>query len=130
MLISAVLAALMFYVIRSAVKVIKRHRKFRSDDVRAALSSRYKHLYSVWKFACGYTGRELSYAEFCSEMEKAGCVENADEFCEKLEGVLFGGREAGEKEMFTDAFGIFLKTTTRNMKLRKKIKYYLIDIMW
>ncbi len=130
MLISAVLAALMFYVIRSAVKVIKRHRKFRSDDVRAALSSRYRHLYSVWKFAGGYTGKELSYAEFCGEMEKAGCVENADEFCEKLEGVLFGGREAGEKEMFTDAFGMFLKTTTRNMKFGKKIRYYLLDVMW
>ena len=124
---------LLIYIIRAALRLIRRHRGFSSADRRAGLYNRYRHLYEVCAFADNLGGREMSYDEFFDYMSsRRPAGQTPADFCERFEKALFSGAE-----ITADEFGALVSLLKsgiaqlrKEMKAAKKIRYYFIDILW
>lgn len=130
-IITVCLLALAYFV-RMAYKVIRRHRGFNTKNMQANLSNRYLQLKEVFIFANG-NGEGLSYKEFFSILlgrETLG--EMPPDLADRFEKALFSGDEisAQDYSTLTGYIKTCLRDTVKSMKAGRKLKYYLVNILW
>ena len=132
MLAAALLTALMIYIIRSALKVIKRHREFSMKNPRHALSARCAHLFELRNYASGKKDENISYSELFAVLQEKGLIENSAEFCEEFERLLFSPEteEAESFAPFIEKLSYARKKMSGEMNLIQKLKYCFVDVLW
>ncbi|MBR6005604.1 MAG: hypothetical protein IK063_05185 [Clostridia bacterium] len=132
MFAAALLTALMIYIIRSAVKVIKRHREFSLKNPRRALSARCAHLFELRNYASGKKDENISYGELFGLLESKGLIENGAVFCEEFEKLLFSASDE-KAEAFAPLIEKLIfarKKMFGEMRFTQKLKYCFIDVLW
>ena len=132
MFAAALLTALMIYIIRSAVKVIKRHREFSMSNPRRALSARCSHLFELIDYAADGKDKNISYSELFALLESKGLIENGAVFCEEFEKLLFSASDEKAEAFapFAEKLVSARKKLFGEMKLTRKLRYIFIDVMW
>ena len=132
LLAAAVFAVLIIYILRSAVKVIKRHRGFSLSNPRKALGNRCAHLYELWRFAYYDGNAHLSYKELFTALGKKGWLENSENLYKDFEKLLFSGKNENKTE-FADAIECLKaahKKAYKDMTVTQKFKYCFVKVMW
>ena len=132
MFAAAAFTAFAIYVIRSAIKVTKRHKGFSMKTPRKALGNRCAHLFEIRRFANDGKCANISYSELFASLEEKGVLDDGEAFCGEFERLLFSG-SAEESEAFAPIIEKLIsarKAMFAEMSLTKKLKYCFVNIMW
>ena len=120
------------YFIRMAYRVIKRHRGFSTKSRQANLSNRYLQLKEVFIFA-NERGKGLSYKEFFETLLAGeSAAQLPPDLADRFENALFSGNEISDEDYssLTGYIKACLRDTVKSMKAGRKLKYYLVNILW
>ena len=132
MFAAALLTAVMIFVIRSAVLVIKRHREFSLKNAKKALGSRCAHLFEIRRFAKGKDTDNISYGELFRLLEEKGALDDSKAFCAEFEKLLFSGEDENAQTV-APLIDILIKARRSmfgELGFKQKLKYCFVNVLW